>query len=161
MLKVLIFFFCVKRHVKTEFLKDVEKENNNGTEWQTCCEAWAHSPRMDLYCFLTPTFLFEILGKIQYMCIKLRVIFLYFHLTLSTLGKIYRKRYIEFFLFPQKTEFDMSCQLSPIETLCLKCQILFSGRNKKNIIILSSAKLAQRVVMVKYNISPDKQIRLA
>ena len=31
----------------------------------------------------------------------------------------------------------------------MKCQILFSGKNKKNIIILSSAENAQRVVKVK------------
>ena len=32
----------------------------------------------------------------------------------------------------------------------MKCQILFSGKNKKNIINLSSAENAQRVVKVKY-----------
>ena len=31
----------------------------------------------------------------------------------------------------------------------MKCQILFSGENKKNVINLSSAVLAKRVVMVK------------
>ena len=31
----------------------------------------------------------------------------------------------------------------------MKCQKLFSGKNKKNIINLSSAELAQRVVKVK------------
>ena len=31
----------------------------------------------------------------------------------------------------------------------MKCQILFSGKNKKNIINLSSAELAKRVVKVK------------
>ena len=31
----------------------------------------------------------------------------------------------------------------------MKCQILFSGKNKKNITNLSSAELAQRVVKVK------------
>ena len=32
--------------------------------------------------------------------------------------------------------------------ICMKCQILFSGKNKKNIINLSSAENAQRVVKV-------------
>ena len=32
----------------------------------------------------------------------------------------------------------------------MKCQILFSGKNKKNNIILSSAENAQRVVKVNY-----------
>ena len=32
----------------------------------------------------------------------------------------------------RKTEFDTLCKLSPLETICMKCQILFSGKNKKN-----------------------------
>ena len=35
------------------------------------------------------------------------------------------------------------------QTICMKCQILFSEKNKENIINLSSAENAQRVVMVK------------
>ena len=34
------------------------------------------------------------------------------------------------------------------ETICKKFQIQFSGKNKKNIINLSSAELAQRVIKV-------------
>ena len=36
----------------------------------------------------------------------------------------------------------------------MKCQILFSGKNKKNNIILSSAENAQRVVKVKMTAMP-------
>ena len=36
----------------------------------------------------------------------------------------------------------------------MKCQILFSGKNKKNIINLSSAENAQRVVKVKFYMVP-------
>ena len=36
-----------------------------------------------------------------------------------------------FFLFCQKTGFYISCKLSPMETICIKCLILFSGKNKK------------------------------
>ena len=43
---------------------------------------------------------------------------------------------------------DISCKLSPLKTICMKCQILFSGENKGNVISLSSAELAQRVVKV-------------
>ena len=39
-------------------------------------------------------------------------------------------------------------QISPMETIGMKCQILFSGKNKKNI-NLSSAEKAQRMVNVK------------
>ena len=56
-----------------------------------------------------------------------------------------------FSYFSQKTGYDISCKLSPKETICMKCRILFSGKNKKNIINLSSAENAQRVVKVKLN----------
>ena len=36
-----------------------------------------------------------------------------------------------------------------METIRMKCQILFSGKNKKNIINLSSAEFAQKVVEIK------------
>ena len=69
---------------------------------------------------------------------------------LSILGKIFSRRHFEifFFNFSQKTGYDISCKLSPEETICMKCQSLFSGKNKKNIINLSSAENAQRVVKV-------------
>ena len=51
-----------------------------------------------------------------------------------------------FFLFSQKTGFDISYKLSSVETICMKCQILFSGKNEKNIINLSSAELTNRVL---------------
>ena len=35
------------------------------------------------------------------------------------------------FYFSQKIEFDILCKLSPLETICLESQILFSGKNKK------------------------------
>ena len=36
-----------------------------------------------------------------------------------------------------------------METICMKYQILFSEKNKKNITTLSTAEFAQRVVKVK------------
>ena len=44
--------------------------------------------------------------------------------------------------------FDISCKLSPEETICIKCQNLFSVKLRNNIANLSSAELAQRVVKV-------------
>ena len=44
--------------------------------------------------------------------------------------------------------FHANC-LQWMETICMKCQILFSGKTKKNIANMSSAKLAQRLVKVK------------
>ena len=52
-----------------------------------------------------------------------------------------------FSYFSQTTGFGISCKLSPMETIRMKCQILFSGENKKNI-SLSSYELSLRVVMV-------------
>ena len=51
-----------------------------------------------------------------------------------------------FFLFFQKTSFDISCKLS---TICMKCQILFFGLSKKNIINFSSAEFAHSTESVK------------
>ena len=31
-----------------------------------------------------------------------------------------------FSYFSQETRFDISCKLSPVETICMKCQILYS-----------------------------------
>ena len=70
--------------------------------------------------------------------------------TLSTLGKIFSRRYFEIF-FPENKIWHFM-QLSPKETICMKCHMLFSGKNKKNIINLSiklSAENVQRVVKVK------------
>ena len=41
-------------------------------------------------------------------------------------------------------------QLDILATICMKCQFLFSVKNKKNIANLLSAELAQRVVKVKW-----------
>ena len=73
------------------------------------------------------------------------------HRTLSMLRKMLSIRrteifFIFFIIFPSKTDFDISCHLSPI--ICSECQSLFSGKKKKIIINLASAKLAQRVVKV-------------
>ena len=42
----------------------------------------------------------------------------------------------------------------------MKCQILFSGKNKKNNIILSSAENAQRVVKVKHRQSYEESFSM-
>ena len=58
--------------------------------------------------------------------------------------------------FSQKTGFDISCKLPPLEAICMKSLILFSGKSKKNVISLSSAELVQRVVKVKVNFHKSK-----
>ena len=45
--------------------------------------------------------------------------------------------------------YDITQQLSPMDIIYVKSQILFSGENKKNIPNFSSAELDQRVVKVK------------
>ena len=47
---------------------------------------------------------------------------------------------------PQKAGFGISCKLSPLKTICRKCQIQFSGKIKKTVVKLSSVEYAQRVV---------------
>ena len=71
-------------------------------------------------------------------------------LTFSTLGKNFSRGHTEIFFsyFSQKTGFDISCKLSPMKIIYMKCQVLFSGKNKQNNINLSSAGLTQRVVKV-------------
>ena len=65
------------------------------------------------------------------------------------LGKHFSRQHFEILSnFLQKKGFDISCKLSPMETICMKCQSLFSGKSKKNIINLLSAEFAQRDVMV-------------
>ena len=50
--------------------------------------------------------------------------------------------------FSQKVGFEISCKLSPEETICMKFESLISGENKI-IINLLSAELAQRILKVK------------
>ena len=73
------------------------------------------------------------------------------YLPLSTLGEIFSRRHTEIFFsdFFQKTGIDISCNLFPMEKIYMKCQIMFSRKNKKNITNLSSAVLAQRMAKAK------------
>ena len=53
-----------------------------------------------------------------------------------------------FSYFSQKTGFDISCQLSPQETIGMKCQSLFSGEKYKNISICHLLKILPSVLSV-------------
>ena len=53
-------------------------------------------------------------------------------LTHSTLGKNF-SRHFEIFFSKKKIGFDISCKLSPLETICIKCQSLFSGEKIRKI----------------------------
>ena len=48
----------------------------------------------------------------------------------------------------QKAGFDSSCILSPLETICINCQILFSGKQKKDISARRLLKILPRVLSV-------------
>ena len=56
-----------------------------------------------------------------------------------------------FYLFSLKTGFDMS----PVETTCMKCQIPFSGKNKKNNactnILKQVVPILPGILILKYN----------
>ena len=79
-------------------------------------------------------------------------------LILSMLGEIFSRRHIEIFsyLFPRKQDLKLqcTCKLSPTESTYMKYQILFSGKNMKTMISLSSAEFLQRVVNeIKFSLS--------
>ena len=42
----------------------------------------------------------------------------------------------------------MSCKLSPLEKICMKCQNLYSGENKKNISVCRLLKILPRVLNI-------------
>ena len=66
----------------------------------------------------------------------------------GSLGKIFCRQHIEIF-FPED-RFDISCKFSPsVVTVCMKCQNLFSAKNRTDIINLSSAVFACILVEVK------------
>ena len=51
-----------------------------------------------------------------------------------SLGKFNRRQINDIFLiFPRKIDFDISCKSSPKETICKKCQSLFSWKIRKNV----------------------------
>ena len=50
-----------------------------------------------------------------------------------------------FLIFAGKIAIDISCKLSPYETICMTCQILFPGK-KKSHEYLSSAEFAHTVL---------------
>ena len=54
-------------------------------------------------------------------------------LILSMLHKKFSRKHFEIFFlyFSEKIRFDILCKLSPMETICIKCRILFSQKNKK------------------------------
>ena len=71
---------------------------------------------------------------------------------LSTLYKIFSKRNIDwniFLFFPRKQALTSIQTVSTGDNFT-KCQKLFSGKNKKNIINVSSAEWTQRVVKVNH-----------
>ena len=65
--------------------------------------------------------------------IRLGLLTLKYYLTLfnlcHTLGLIQQTTFF-FFFFPHKIGFDASCKLSPEETVCMKRESLFSGKNQ-------------------------------
>ena len=56
--------------------------------------------------------------------------------------------YWKFILIIHRKQDLISCKLTIMETICIKSQILFSGKNKKTIINVSFAEFAKRVVKV-------------
>ena len=55
----------------------------------------------------------------------------------------------KWFSYSQVTGFDISCTLSQLETIRMKCQILLAGKTKKVSLNILSADIIQRVVKVR------------
>ena len=51
-------------------------------------------------------------------------------------------------------------QIVSQETICMKCQILFSGKNEKNIVSLSSVEFVLRVLEVNFQHTFNWSIKL-
>ena len=79
---------------------------------------------------LTPQSMFN--SKTARKCLSDSFMELSFNIYHS-LGYISRQQNRYFSYFSQKTWLDISCKLSPLETICTKCHILFCGKNMKNI----------------------------
>ena len=56
------------------------------------------------------------------------------------------KLMIFFSYFSQKTGFYIACKLSPLETICIKSQTQFPGKNKNNVSKCSLLKILLRVL---------------
>ena len=76
--------------------------------------------------------------------------YLFEQFTLSMLGK--KKTADDILKYvSRKTGFGISFKLCPpYETICMKCQSLFSRKNKKNIINLLSAEFVKKVARSTY-----------
>ena len=61
------------------------------------------------------------------------------------------KLIIFFSYFSQKTGVGIPCKLSPLGTICMNCQNLFSGKNNKNISKSHLLKILPRVLWVKFS----------
>ena len=57
-----------------------------------------------------------------------------------------------FSYFSQKTRSDISCKLSPLEIICMKCQNLFWRKLRKNISLCHLLKSLPSVLSVKNSI---------
>ena len=73
---------------------------------------------------------------------NIHVVYLYialicFDILLST---ITTDNKLLFFLFFPENRFDIPCKLSAMETICIKCHNLFSGKNKKKYLKMSTAE---------------------
>ena len=55
-----------------------------------------------------------------------------------------------FLIFSQKTGFDISWKLSPNEKICMKCQILFSQKKKKNILMCHLLTFLPSMLSIKW-----------
>ena len=56
-------------------------------------------------------------------------------------------------IFEDYGAFNISSKLSPLDKIFMKCQILFSGKNKKNISICHLQEILPRELNIRHHIS--------
>ena len=72
------------------------------------------------------------------------------YLIFSTLGTIFSTHHFEAVSYFSQTIGMTFHVMSPLETICMKCQNLFSRENKKNISICHLLKILSRVLCFNY-----------
>ena len=64
--------------------------------------------------------------------------------------------FVVFFIFFKKTGFDISCKLSPVETICMNCQICFLEK-VRNILECCLLKILPRVLLLNVKCSRQNE----
>ena len=101
-----------------------------------------------------PTTLFAFVVFCTYMLfVNLIISFNLYH----SLGYFSRRQIDDIsIIFSQETGLDISCKLCPLDTICMKCQILCPGKMRKNVSVCRLLKILPRMLSIKKQVSSRK-----